>query len=527
MKIYSLNIKNLIYKSITLLLCTIFIMGLLSISTHALYDQMRVLGEEEGQEYTYPESFISAITIELSTGTVISEKDAKKVIIAPAEITMMLNALVFAGSFETVDYDTDLTVGEVASINYTDVGSVGIRTNNVVTNRDLLSLMFLYRGQDAASILANQITTSEVEYVQKMNDKVQTILKNKLALYNSYFTNVNGLEDVEQVTTPEEIVYFVSALSEYEEIWNIFNLSEYEVSESAKSRLNAAYSSVLPQSEETIKSIVWGSTSEYDIGVYVDERDFTTLSVVVFEKGTDGTETMQTVFESHNEMYDRYVFKNPAFIGQTLCDEYIFPLGEKKVKGYVKEEDFANYIFEKEFFNLISTDAAALKENFSLVYDQYTIFPESIGKDAIIYSSSLEYRDEHMGVIPIYSTDIVVETENPNEDVSFFEYLWNEQRTFVIIAIVVLAVILIGIILLILNLILRNGKKNKEKIAIITEEKDNENITVVTEEKNNSSSELAEEISPDMKKAKKRIAKEKAKEKTQKEQQSGEPDQKK
>lgn len=141
----------------------------------------------------------SGILMEVSTGTVIFEKDADTAR-PPASVTkVMTMLLIFDALAEgTIHLEDQVTTSEhAASMGGSQVFLEPGETQTVDT---LLKCIAVASANDACVAMAEYICGSEEEFVRKMNERAQ-----ELGMENTNFVNCNGLDADGHVTSARDI----------------------------------------------------------------------------------------------------------------------------------------------------------------------------------------------------------------------------------------------------------------------------------------------------------------------------------
>lgn len=136
----------------------------------------------------------SGIVIECKTGIILYEKNAEE-ILPMASTTKLMTALVAA---EFGNFDKMMTVSEAAAA--VDGSQMGILAEQTISFSDLLYMMLLKSGNDAATVIAENLCGSTEKFVELMNEKAL-----KLGCTNTHFANVHGLPNEDHYTTAKEL----------------------------------------------------------------------------------------------------------------------------------------------------------------------------------------------------------------------------------------------------------------------------------------------------------------------------------
>ena len=103
-----------------------------------------------------------------------------------------------------VALDSGMDLDTVCSISPVDLGSysqtAGFSASDSPTLRDLLRVMLVYSGNDAACYVAQNVAGSEEAFVQLMNDKAA-----ELGMEHTHYANPHGLEEEGHYSSAEDL----------------------------------------------------------------------------------------------------------------------------------------------------------------------------------------------------------------------------------------------------------------------------------------------------------------------------------
>ena len=137
----------------------------------------------------------AAIVVD-SSGSILWSKNVEREM-GMASVTKVMTAVVALDS--GMDLDT------VCSIDYVDLGpysqTAGFTSDDAPTLRDLLRVMLVYSGNDAACYVAQNVAGSVDEFVVLMNAKAR-----ELGMNHTHFANPHGLEEDGHYSTVEDLV---------------------------------------------------------------------------------------------------------------------------------------------------------------------------------------------------------------------------------------------------------------------------------------------------------------------------------
>ena len=138
--------------------------------------------------------------INSNTGQIVYSKNGDSKYF-PASTTKVLTALIV---IEHCDLDEKVKVGHNPP--NADGTSVGIRSGEEYTVRELLCGLILESGNDCACALAEHVSGSNENFAKLMNEKAK-----ELGATHSNFKNPSGLPDEEHYTTPNDLAKIMNA----------------------------------------------------------------------------------------------------------------------------------------------------------------------------------------------------------------------------------------------------------------------------------------------------------------------------
>lgn len=195
--------KKLTKRLLSLLLCMTFLLcG--SYSVQAV----------SADEITAP----SAVLVESETGKVLFDKDCHQ-IRACASITKVMTLLLV---FEAIDEgkismeDNISASAHAASMGGSDIW---LEEGEVMSVHDLIKATVVASANDAAVVLAEEISGSEDAFVEKMNQKAQ-----ELGMKETTFKNCNGLDEEGHLTSAYDVALMSRELIKHKEIFEFTSI---------------------------------------------------------------------------------------------------------------------------------------------------------------------------------------------------------------------------------------------------------------------------------------------------------------
>ena len=131
----------------------------------------------------------SALLMEVSTGSVLFEKNADEAL-APASVTKVMTMLLIMEAIDsgTVCWEDTVTASEAAAAK--GGSQVYLKAGETMSVRDMLKSIAVSSANDCACAMAEHIAGSEEAFVERMNARAR-----ELGMENTHFVNCTGLDD--------------------------------------------------------------------------------------------------------------------------------------------------------------------------------------------------------------------------------------------------------------------------------------------------------------------------------------------
>lgn len=162
--------------------------------------------------------------IDIDSGKVLGSKNSDQRLY-PASLTKLMTALLTVTLAKDLDAE-QVTVSDHAITSLAGTGSSvgGLRPSEIYTLRQLLYLLLLPSGNDAANVLAEYFCGSNEKFAELMNTKAA-----ELGMVNSHFVNPHGLHDPAHYSTPKDLSLLSLAVLQYPVLKEIVSTVEYTV----------------------------------------------------------------------------------------------------------------------------------------------------------------------------------------------------------------------------------------------------------------------------------------------------------
>ncbi|MEE0930856.1 MAG: D-alanyl-D-alanine carboxypeptidase family protein [Acutalibacteraceae bacterium] len=281
--------KKLTKRLLSLLLCITFLLcG--SYSVQAV----------SADEITAP----SAVLVESETGKVLFDKDSHQVR-ACASITKVMTLLLV---FEAIDEgkismeDNLSSSAHAASMGGSDIW---LEEGEVMSVHDLIKATVVASANDAAVVLAEEISGSEDAFVEKMNQKAQ-----ELGMKETTFKNCNGLDEEGHLTSAYDVALMSRELIKHKEIFEFTSIWMDYLRDGKTQIVNT---NKLLKTYKGITGLKTGTTSQAGSCISATAtRDGLTLIAVVLGSAT-GTDRFSDAAALLDYGFANYCIYTPSF----------------------------------------------------------------------------------------------------------------------------------------------------------------------------------------------------------------------
>lgn len=141
------------------------------------------------------------IVVDAENGTVLFSKNADAQT-APADLVKVMTAIL---AIESGKLDTEITVKNLPDITGINAVTIHLLKGERYTMRDLVEVMLVSSANDAAYVVAENVSGSVDKFVTQMNSKAQ-----ELGLTATVFKNPHGQDAEGQLTTAEDMAKLAS-----------------------------------------------------------------------------------------------------------------------------------------------------------------------------------------------------------------------------------------------------------------------------------------------------------------------------
>ncbi len=160
----------------------------------------------------------SAILIEADTGKVLYEKDCHQ-IRACASITKVMTMILVMEAIDSGKLHMSDNVAASAHAASMGGSDIWLEEGEVMSVHDLIKATMVASANDAAVVLAEEVSGSEDAFVAKMNEKAKA-----LGMKDTTFKNCNGLDEEGHLTSAYDVSLMSRELIKHKEIFEFTNI---------------------------------------------------------------------------------------------------------------------------------------------------------------------------------------------------------------------------------------------------------------------------------------------------------------
>ena len=358
-------------------------------------------GTEQTSDTAVEVTAPSAILMEMTTGTVLYEKDADTAR-PPASVTKVMTMLLIFDALAEgkIQLEDEVTTSEYAS----SMGGsqVFLETGEKQTVETLLKCISVASANDACVAMAEYISGNEEEFVRQMNLRAEG-----LGMKHTHFVNCNGLDAEGHETSARDIALMSrELLLKYPEIHNYCTIWMENITHTTSkgsSEFGLTNTNKLIRQYEYATGLKTGSTgkAKFCVSATAEKNDVSLIAVIM------GAEDSKARFK------DAVTLLNYGFGKcQMYTDENMPSLDPISVTGGIQESISLEY--EKKFTYLDTTEA-----NLNAVTSRLQI-PDKVNapvKKGDTVGQRIYYLDEkEIGSVNLLAEETV-------KKAGFFDYL--------------------------------------------------------------------------------------------------------
>ena len=274
----------------------------------------------------------SSVLVEVSTGTVLFEKN-KDTQLAVASLTKMMAQILILEAIE----EGNLTWEEQIKVSNNAAGYGGtqiyLQPGEMMSVRDLMKGISMASANDATVALAERIAGSEEAFVKMMNDKAK-----ELGLKNTNFVNPTGLEEDNHYSSAYDMALIAMELLKHEQILEFSSVYEDYLRVDTPNKFWLVNTNKLIRFYDGADGLKTGFTDNagYTMAVTAKRDDMRLLAVVLGEAVSKVRNAETTALLDYGfNLYKVNVIKRQG----DVVDNIEFDKGNKKSVDIVLEQD--------------------------------------------------------------------------------------------------------------------------------------------------------------------------------------------
>lgn len=278
-----------------------------------------ILAVNSKDEINITKNAKSAIMIEATTGEILYNKDANK-IVSVASLTKMMSLILFFEFMEKggMTYDETITISENAK----NIGGtqIWLDVGEKISVEDLLKGIVMASANDATVALAERVAGTEEAFVNQMNKKVK-----ELGLKNTNFKNCTGFDEKEHFSTAYDMAIIAKELINHEEIFNFSSIYEAYIRENTNNKTWIVNTNKLVRFYDGADGLKTGWTEEAGSCMAVTAKK-NNLRLIAITLGyanttTRNAEAMELLNYGFNQYKVNLLYKKGSVVGTTTLDK--------------------------------------------------------------------------------------------------------------------------------------------------------------------------------------------------------------
>ncbi len=338
----------------------------------------------------------SCVLMEAETGTIIYDKDMD-VRLSPASITKIMTLLLIFESLDSGNIKLDDIVTTSAYAKSMGGSQVFLEEGEKQSVETLIKCIVIASGNDASVAMAEYIAGTEVEFVNRMNEKAK-----QLGMKNTHFEDCCGLTDSDNHYSSAKDVAIMSRelitkhpkVLDYSKIW-MENITH--VTNKGSSEFGLANTNKLIKQYPYTTGLKTGSTSKAKYCVSATANK-------------DGIELIAVVMAADNYKLRFSEAESLLNYGYSICRLYKDDISEKlsdvPVKGGVKDEVSC---VPKGGFSYLSVDGTDVSKMEKVVsYEKEIAAP--VKKGTAIGKITYKLNDKEVGSVDIVASEDIAKS---------------------------------------------------------------------------------------------------------------------
>ena len=394
--------------------------------------------------------------VSLDDETELFSKNAEKKV-APAAFAKIIGAMVAIEKWGNLEEEVKITDKSLGLMEYEyGIKTVSLKAGETYTKRQLIDAVLIYSANDAASVIAYELSGSAAAFVTEMNEFAA-----KIGCNNTKLVNFHGFDEKGQYTTAKDIATLIKYAENSPVFAEDFNADEMTLPATSQNE-ERTYTATNKMKNVAISdyyhsSVVGGKQTSTDeagecIAVTTSQDGYSYLAVVLKGKlkdidkdGVDENTAVTDAKQLINWIYENVRFKVIATVNQTISVV-------KVVAG--RNSDTLRLVPEKETSALVPAKASSSSVLITPIEDTLPdklVAPIKAGD--VICQAKVYYAEQEITTINLVAANDV--------KLSLFRLAMNglanvlSSTLFIILEVVAL----IGVVLYVAFIIMNKTKK--------------------------------------------------------------------
>ena len=274
----------------------------------------------------------SAILMEVSTGTILFEKN-KDDRLSVASLTKMMAQILILEEVEKGNLKWDEKITTSANAAGYGGTQIYLEPGEVMTASDLMKGISMSSANDATVALAERISGSEEKFVSMMNKKAK-----ELGLKNTNFVNPTGLDEKNHYSSAYDLAIIAKELMKHQDIFRFSSLYEDYLRQNTENKFWLVNTNKLVRLYEGCDGLKTGYTDDalYTMAVTAKRGNMRLLAIVLGESVSKvrNKETQELLDYGFN-LYDVDLLKKKG----EVVDKLKISKGSKKSINAIISDD--------------------------------------------------------------------------------------------------------------------------------------------------------------------------------------------
>ncbi len=255
--------------------------------------------------------------------------------------------------------------------------AIYVKKDEILTLEDLLYGLLLRSGNDAAMVIASNVTDYD-NFIKLMNKKAAS-----LEMHNTVFTNPHGLDDdTKNYSTAKDLAILMKYAMENGQFAKITSTKKYKCETNLNIHIWYNKNDLLTEYKFATGGKIGYTKKSGHIFVSSATKEDKNLIVVTF-KDTDRFNNHETLYEKYFNMYEKY----------QILNRYTFIVDEKQYKKY-------HLYIKNDFYMLLkNSEIKNLKLDIHLAKNKIIFGETKIGYVNVMLGENIIHSENIYGIV--------------------------------------------------------------------------------------------------------------------------------